>query len=71
MNGMQTTTVALANLSCGHCKKTIESELRELGGVRAVEVDVAARTATIAWEPPADWDAIESLLAEIGYPPAA
>lgn len=68
---MQTKTVSIPSISCGHCKHTIESELAELDGVERVSVDVAGRTATIDWQEPITWPVIEETLAEIGYPPEA
>lgn len=68
---MQTKTVTIPAISCGHCKKTIESEVGELPGVTGVRVDLAGKRATIEWQPPAEWSAISTLLDEIGYPAAA
>ena len=66
---MESKTVDIPSISCGHCKATIERELAELDGVEQVSVDVAGKTATIAWEPPVTWPVIEETLIEIGYPP--
>ena len=66
---METRTVKIPSISCGHCKATIERELGELDGVEKVSVDVATQTAAIAWQPPASWPVIEGTLVEIGYAP--
>lgn len=66
---METKTVKIPGISCGHCKMTIERELAELDGVEQVTVDVPARTATIAWQEPVTWPVIEETLADIGYAP--
>ncbi|MBP6876105.1 MAG: heavy-metal-associated domain-containing protein [Candidatus Eisenbacteria bacterium] len=55
-------------MSCAHCVSTIERELKELPGVRAVAADLAGKRVTVEWEPPATWEKIKDLLAEIGYP---
>ena len=68
---METRTVSIPGISCGHCKKTIEAELADVAGVKHVAVDVAAKTAHIEWEKPADWAGIASVLEEIGYPAEA
>ena len=68
---METRTVNIPSISCGHCKATIERELGELDGVEKVSVDVATQTASVAWQPPASWPVIEETLAEIGYAPQA
>jgi len=62
--------VHVPKISCGHCVRTIEQELGELPGVASVHADAATRQVEISWEAPADWAAIEALLAEIGFPPA-
>ena len=66
---METKTVTIPSISCGHCKMTIERELAELDGVETVDVDVARRTATVSWQEPVTWPVIEETLAEIGYQP--
>ncbi len=64
-------TVSVPNISCGHCVKTIEREVTELAGVESVSADAEGRTVTVRWdEGRTDWDAVESLLVEIHYPPA-
>jgi copper chaperone CopZ len=61
--------ITVPNISCGHCTRTIESELGELTGITAVSADQATKQVAIRWEPPADWEQINALLEEIGYPP--
>lgn len=67
---MQTKTVNVPGISCGHCVHTIQSELSELPGVNQVVADQAAKTVTVDWEPPQNWENIAALLTEIDYPPA-
>lgn len=66
---METKTIIVPAISCGHCTRTIENELRDLDGVRAVSADIATRQVVISWQPPANWGQIDQLLHEIGYPP--
>ncbi|MBT8402227.1 MAG: heavy-metal-associated domain-containing protein [Gemmatimonadetes bacterium] len=66
---MSEKTVSVPNISCGHCVKTIEREVAELGGVTTVKADVDSRTVAVAWdESETDWAAVEALLDEIGFP---
>lgn len=58
------------NISCQHCVMTIERELGELEGVVSVEANVDTKMVLVRWRAPATWEAIESLLQEINYPPA-
>ena len=67
---MASKTFRVPNISCDHCVRTIEREVGELPGVRAVKADVASKIVTIEWQEPATgWEAIRSFLVEINYPP--
>jgi copper chaperone len=59
---------SIPNIHCEHCVQTIQSELIELAGVKAVKADLNLHNATIEFEPPADEKQIKELLAEINYP---
>ena len=61
-------TFIVPNISCGHCTRTIESELGELAGVTGVKAEVASKQVTVEWEEPATWENIRALLEEINYP---
>lgn len=64
-------TVAVPNISCGHCVSTIEREVGELPGVRDVKADANSRQVTVSWDPETtDWVVIEETMTEIAYPPA-
>ncbi len=67
---MQTKTVTVPAISCGHCVNTIQNEIGELQGVSAVKADEQTKQVTIQWADPADWDKIRATLVEIGYAPA-
>ena len=66
---MESKTVVVPNISCGHCVHTIESEVGELPGVKAVKADEKTRKVTIEWGDPATWQKIVETLTEIDYPP--
>ncbi len=61
-------TVKIPNISCGHCVRTIESELRDLDHVTSVKADEVSKMVDISWEEPQTWEKIKSLLEEINYP---
>lgn len=61
-------TYSIPNIHCGHCVHTIQSELIELPGVKAVRANETLRNATIEFEPPANEESIKALLASIDYP---
>ena len=67
---MTTKTFTVPNISCGHCTHTIESEVGELAGVQSVKADEATKQVTVAYDTPANWDAIKNLLTEINFPAA-
>ncbi len=67
---MESRTVTVPGISCGHCVATIEREVGELAGVASVKAEQAARSVTISWDPETtDWVAIVGTLNEINYPP--
>jgi copper chaperone len=67
---MSEKTFTIPNISCGHCVRTVETELKELPGVKNVQADAGTKKVTVTWEAPATWEQIESTLVEINYPPA-
>ena len=66
---METKTFVVPNISCGHCVHTIESEVSELPGVKAVKADEKTKQVTVEWSDPATWQKITETLTEIDYPP--
>lgn len=66
---MESKTVVIPNISCEHCTHTIESEVSELPGVKAVRADEKTKNVTIEWSVPATWQKINETLTEINYPP--
>jgi copper chaperone CopZ len=65
---MTTATYNIPSISCNHCVKTIEFELKEVPGVEEVRADVETKTAKITFNDPATEEKIIELLAEINYP---
>ena len=65
---MEEKTVVIPAISCGHCARTISREIGDIEGVQSVDVEVAAKKATIRWTSPASWATIRDALEEIGYP---
>ena len=67
---METKTVTVPNISCGHCVMTIEREVGEVAGVASVKGQKETKQVTISWDPDAtDWVVIENTMKEINYPP--
>ena len=66
---MSSVTFSVPNISCGHCVRTIETELGELEGVSKVQASATDRTVLVEYGPPAGEQEIIELLKEINYPP--
>lgn len=67
---METKTLSIPNISCGHCVMSIKKELSEMEGVSKVEGDPASKSVTLAWDAPATLEKIKDTLKEINYPAA-
>ena len=65
---MEEKTVHVPLISCGHCVKTIEREVKELEGVNSVEGNEKTKMVRIKWGNPATWEMIADTLKEAGYP---
>ena len=65
---MTTVTYSVPAISCGHCTRTIETELGDMQGIQSVKADQATKKVEIIFNAPANVEAIKSLLAEIDYP---
>jgi copper chaperone len=70
VGSMSSVTYSVPNISCGHCVRTIETELGELEGVSQVQASATDKTVLVEYGPPAVEQAIVDLLTEINYPPA-
>ena len=65
---MTTETLSVPDISCDHCRHTIETAVGRLPGVRAATVDVGARTVQITYDETALTPAtIRETLSEEGY----
>lgn len=47
---MTSVTLSVPDISCGHCKTSIEGAVGELGGVDSVEVNIDARTVDVSFD---------------------
>lgn len=67
---MKTVTYTIPNISCGHCVHTVQTEVSDLTGVKAVVAEQDSKRVTITFEEPASEEKIKALLSEINYPAA-
>jgi copper chaperone len=47
---MSTMTLSIPDISCAHCKMSIEGAVRPLEGVDSVEVHIEAKTVDVTWD---------------------
>lgn len=60
-----TRTYQVPDISCGHCRDSIESTLAEVDGVTRVEVDIDSREVHV--DGSVDDETVVGTLDEIGY----
>ena len=66
----QTLTIGVAGMTCGHCVRSVEEELRALAGVTDVQVELvsgATSTVTITAERVLADDEVAAAIVEAGY----
>lgn len=59
-------TFSVPGVSCDHCRVAIRAEVEQLGGVSAVDVDLAAKTVTVSGTE-LDEAAIRTAIDDAGY----
>jgi mercuric ion binding protein len=65
----QTVTFTVDNMTCALCPVTVKAAMAGVEGVRSVEIDFEARTATVIFDPAAtNADDVAAASANAGYP---
>lgn len=64
---MTNSTYTVAGMTCGHCARSVEEQLRELDGVTAVAVDLATGAVTVRSTAPLSADDVRGAVEEAGY----
>ncbi len=68
LTAMEIQTLSVPDISCDHCKMSIEGATSGLAGVAESTVDIPGKTVTISYEPGAvGLDDIVSAIEEQGY----
>ncbi|MCB1246491.1 MAG: heavy-metal-associated domain-containing protein [Acidimicrobiia bacterium] len=61
-------TLSVPDISCDHCKHSIEGAVGPLDGVDSAEVSIADRTVRVAFDPTRiDLDTIKAAIDDQGY----
>lgn len=68
---MTQVTLSVPEISCDHCKMSIEGAVGELAGVDKVEVAIEARTVDVSFGEPANMSAVVAAIEGQGYEVAA
>ena len=64
-------TFNVPDVSCDHCRSAIEGALHPLEGVQTAQVDVAAKSVAVSFDPEVtDRDRIIGAIEQAGYPVA-
>ncbi len=63
------TILSIPDMSCGHCKATIEKAIKILDPAATLDFDMVARTVTV--QTGAGPEAIQTALGDVGYPATA
>lgn len=65
---MNQVTLNVPDISCGHCKSSIEGAVAPMDGVASAEVAIDARTVAVTYDESAvDLDAIITAIEDQGY----
>lgn len=65
---MEQITLNVPDISCDHCKMSIEGAVNELSGIESAEVDVAGRKVDVSFDPSAqNLETIVTAIEEQGY----
>ncbi len=68
----RTQTFAINNMTCAACPITVKKAMSGVKGVRSVDVDFGAKTATVAYDPGVTTpEAIAAASTNAGYPATA
>ncbi len=63
----QTSTYSVAGMTCDHCARAVSTEVGNIPGVTAVEVDVPSGTVKVTSDEPVDEGAFRAAVEEAGY----
>jgi copper ion binding protein len=64
---MTNTTLNVPDISCGHCKSSIEGAVGELDGIDSVEVSIEGKTVAVTYGDDVSLETIVETIEEQGY----
>lgn len=63
---MNTKTIIIEGMSCGHCQARVEKALNAIEGIQA-SVDLASKTATVQLTKEVSDDSLRTAISDAGY----
>lgn len=60
-------TIEIEGMSCGHCVKKVETGLKDIKGVKSVNVDLEAKKATVTMKQEISDGVLKNVVEELGY----
>jgi copper ion binding protein len=64
---MNTTTLNVPDISCGHCKSSIEGAVGELAGIASVAVSIEGKSVAVSYRDDVSLETIIETIEEQGY----
>ncbi len=64
---MTTATYQVRGMTCGHCVRSVSTEIGALPGVATVDVELSTGAVTVTSEEPLDPAAVAAAVDEAGY----
>lgn len=64
---MTSTTLNVPDISCGHCKSSIEGAVGELDGIDSVEVSIEGKSVAVTYGDDVTLETIVETIEEQGY----
>jgi copper chaperone len=64
---MATTVLHVEGMSCGHCVKAVSGAVSAVHGVTGIQVDLAAKTATVEHDAQVTFEALKAAIEDQGY----
>lgn len=64
---MTATTIAVVGMTCDHCVRAVSSEVKQIPGVSAVDVDLESGAVTVSSDAAIDEGLLRAAVEEAGY----
>lgn len=65
---METITLQVSGMSCGHCQMAVKKALQGVSGVSDAQVDLSRKNATVTYDPAkASVDDLKTAIVAAGY----